>query len=179
MRRVLCVAFLATSCLLLELRKQFWLHHVVFPPQYLNYSPQNLVSNFSINNFTILEAHLSIATYQYVITTKFEVFFESMDKIWQFEARFTILKFWTKSFNYLLCKQATNETRYVVWPQERIYFQRAKSEFFSSWILMVSLEVWNWNLYPNIWLEFLLSNHRNGKRLNRRIPNISTPTSTH
>ena len=40
---------------------------------------------------------------------------------------------------------------------------------------MVSLEVWNWNLYPNIWclaLEFLLSNHRNCKRLNRRIPNI-------
>ena len=175
MRRVLCVAFLATSCLLSELRKQFRLLPIVFPLQYLNYSPQNLVSNFSFNNFTILEAHLSIATYQYVITTKLEVLFESMDKIWQFEAKFTILKFWTKSFNYSFINKITNEPRLVEWPQERIFFQRAKSEFFSSGILMVSLEVWNWNLYPNIWclaLEFLLSNHRNGKRLNRRIPKV-------
>ena len=81
MRRVLCVAFLATSRLLSELHKQFRLLRVDFPPQYLNYSPQNLVSNFSFNNFTISEANLSIATYQYVITTKLEVLFESMDKI--------------------------------------------------------------------------------------------------
>ena len=131
------------------------------------------MSNFSFNYFTISEAHLSIATYQDVITTKFEVFFESMDKIWRFETKFIILKFWTKSFNYLFINKTTNEPRLVEWPQERIYFQRAKSEFFSSGILMVSLEVWNWNFYPNIWclaLEFLLSNHRNGKRLNRRIP---------
>ena len=174
MRGVLCVAFLATSCLLSELRKQFRLLPIVFPLQYLNYSPQNLVSNFSFNNFTKLEAHLSIATYQYVITTKLEVLFESMDKIWQFEAKFTILKFWTKSFSYLFVNKTTNETRFVPWPQEQIYFLYAKSEFFSSWILMVSLEIWNWNLYSIMWylaLEFLLSKDENVIMSNRRIPN--------
>ena len=66
-----------------------------------------------------------------------------------------------------------NTTRFVIWPQEQIYFQNAKPIFFASWILVVSPELWNWNLYPNIYYsasEFLLSNDQNDKRLNRRIP---------
>ena len=70
-----------------------------------------------------------------------------------------------------------NTTRFVIWPQEQIYFQSAKPIFFASWILVVSPELWNWNLYPNIYhsaSEFLLSNDQNDKRLNRRIPNHNT-----
>ena len=66
-----------------------------------------------------------------------------------------------------------NTTRFVIWPQEQIYFQSAKPIFFASWILVVSPELWNWNLYPNIYYsasEFLLSNDQNNRRLNRRIP---------
>ena len=88
-------------------------------------------------------------------------------------------QFWNSEENHLiiclchLCKQTSNETRFVVWPQERIIFQCAKSGIFSSGILMVSLAIWNGNLYPNIWylaLEFLVSNDPNSKRSNRRIP---------
>ena len=95
-------------------------------------------------------------------------------------------QFWNSEENHLiiclchLCKQTSNETRFVVWPQERIIFQCAKSGIFSSGILMVSLAIWNGNLYPNIWylaLEFLVSNDPNGKRSNRRIPNTLATVS--
>ena len=51
------------------------------------------------------------------------------------------VKFWDQN-------KTINTTRFVIWPQEQIYFQ---SFFFASWILVVSPELWNWNFYPNIY----------------------------
>ena len=101
---------------------------------------QNLVSDFKIQQFLTSEAHV---LYFNLLLLFLDIFLESMEEFWRFEIKLTILKFWTKIFNYLLCKQTRNEARFVVWPQERMFFQSAKVEFFSSGILTVSPELWN------------------------------------